>query len=384
MPQDKSIFGLRFGSNAELQPTSEELRTFLSSAKKEGDRKLHSDDLESYGEMLVRIETFEQDRLRDAAHLDYRERMFYDTLRHTSFFSPSVKAEIALYKYYCNEFLSLDFRKPTAFIISVEEEIGKLNPKKKDDAIKLGRLQEMAEERKQSIERLKLRRELLAEELRNIALYIRNNLIKIEKLCEGSIVVLVDFHLTGLEEHRLVEDIKNQFKEQLRDDLHNGQLTREHLETVKKDVDALSQEIAALLREDVFTLTGLLEAVHDHAKKFADGIKYLTSQIGNGRDLSFEDQGKLFARIGQALVGLISDYRFDLRMAAVRTTTDHEDILIKKRIEMHDRLFALLQQERRSWGYRRTLKDRRKFINTHYKAPERRRKKSRRSGMDRR
>jgi hypothetical protein len=384
MPQDKSIFGLRFGSNAELQPTREELRAFLASAKKEGTRELHGDDLASYSEMLVRIETFGQNRLQDVAHQDYRERLFYDTLRHTSFFSPTLKAEIAQYKYYCHAFLSLDFRKPTAFILSVEKEMEKLNPKKKDDAIKLDRLQGMAEERKQSIEMLKLRRVLLAEELSNIALYIRNNLIKIEKLCEGSIVVLVDFHLTSMEERRLIEDIKNQFKESLRDELHNGQLTKEHLETVKKDVDALSMEIADLLREDVYALTGLLEAVHDHAKKFADEIQSLTMQIGKGRDISFEDQCKLYAQIEQVLVGLASDYRFDLKMAAVSTATDYEDLLIRKRKEMHDRLFALLRQERRSWGYRRTLKDRRKFINSRYKAPERRRRKSRRSGMDRR
>jgi hypothetical protein len=384
MPQDKSIFGLRFGSNAQLLPTLEELRAFLTSPKKDGNRELHSGDLASYNEMLDRIKTFEQNRLRDLAHEDIRERMFYDTLRHTSFFNPSLKAEIAQYKYHCNALLSLDFRKPAAFIMSVEEEMGKLNPKKKDEAIKLGRLQGMAEERKQTIKTLRLRRAMLAEELSNIALYVQINLIKIEKLCEGSIVVLVDFHLTRMEESRLIEDLKKQFKEQLRDSLHNGLLTKEHLETVKKDVDTLSKEIVALLRDDVYALTGLLEAVHDHAKKFADEINDLTARIVNGGDVSLETQGKLYEQIGHVLVRLVSDYRFDLKMAAIHTATGYEDILIEKRKEMLDRLFALLLQERRSWGYRRTIEDRRKFINSSYKYPERRRRKSRRSGKNRR
>ncbi len=384
MPTDKSIFGLRFGSNAELQPTQEEIKTFLATPKKVGAPELHADDLASYCEMLGRVESFEQNRLRGILPEHFREKMFYGVLGLSSFFNPSLKSAIEQYKYHCHALLTLDFRKPAAFIKSAEEEMDRLNPKKTSEAERLARLQGMVEERKRTLETLTKRGGEVAKELQNVARYIGDNLVKIEKLCEGSIVVLVDLQIARREEDRLIAEIKEHFKEHLRDSLHAGQVTKEQLETVKKDVAVLSEEVSAFLREDVFALTGLFEAVHDHARKAADGIGALLMKIGNMKNTGIADEGKLYAQIEQVLVSLVSGYHFELNAAALRTKTAHEDILLEKRREMLDHVLELLQKERRARSDRRSGEDRRRFDDPGFKGPERRAEKDRRSGKNRR
>jgi len=59
MTTDKTIFGLRFRSNERLQPSLEELRSFLESPKKEDKGKLHGDDLAAYRDLLNAVEAFE-------------------------------------------------------------------------------------------------------------------------------------------------------------------------------------------------------------------------------------------------------------------------------------------------------------------------------------
>ena len=63
MATDKSIFGLRFGSNPELNPSNEELQAFLKNTKKPGSREVHGNDLVRYSELLDGLAAFE-DRLR--------------------------------------------------------------------------------------------------------------------------------------------------------------------------------------------------------------------------------------------------------------------------------------------------------------------------------
>ena len=384
MPKDKSIFGLRFGSNPELQPTQEEIKAFLATPKKTGKRELHADDLAWYGEMLGRVTAFQQGRRQGMLPENFRERMFYGVLGLSSFFNPSLKSAVEQYKYHCHVLLTLDFKKPTAFIKSAGEEMGRLNPKKKSEAERLARLQGMVEERKRTLETLVKHWRARAKELQDVAHYIRDNLVKIEKLCEGSIVVLVDLQIARREEERLIAEIKEHFKERLRDSLHSGQVTKEQLEAAKKDVAVLSGEMSALLREDVFALTGLFEAVHDHARKAADGIGALMTKIGGMKNAGSEDEGKLYARIEQVLVSLVSECRFELKAAAIRTETAHEDVLLEKRSQLLDYLLELLEKERRARSDRRSGKDRRKFSDPGYEGPERRMGKNRRSGKSRR
>ena len=381
---DKSIFGLRFRSNADLQPTQEELGDFLESMKNDGSREPHSNDLATYRELLKDVQAFENHQLQDRARQDFRGKMFYDVLSHSRFVNPVLKSAVEEYKYFLRALIELDFKKPAVFIRSAEKEIRTLNPKNQDHAVRLARLREMVDARKETLVTLKRRWAELAEELSNIALYIRDNLVKIEKLCETSIVVLVDFQIKRKEENQLIEEIKTHFKEHLKDSLHHGPITKRHLETVKNDVAILSKEISAIVREDVYALTGLYEAIHDHMKKIANEIDTLMVKIKRKKSINFEDDRQLLAQVEQALVSLISDYHFELKATEFRTETAHEDILLEKRKEMLDHLFVLLHKERRSRSNRKTDEDRRKFNDPNYDGPERRSGKDRRSNINRR
>jgi uncharacterized protein (UPF0147 family) len=384
MTTDKSIFGLRFQSNAELHPSQEELSDFLESPKKDGGRELHGNDLATYRELLKDIQAFELHQRQGASRQDFPGKMFYGVLSHSRFVNPALKSAVEQYKYLLHALVTLDFKKPTAFIRSAEEDMSRLNQKNKDHAVRLARLRGMVAERKETLETLKSRWAALAEELSNIALYIRDNLVMIKKLCETSIVVLVDFQIERKKENQLIEDIKTHFKEHLRDSLRRGPITKKYLETVKKDVAMLSKEISVILREDVYALTRLYEAIHDHTKNIAHEIDTLMAKIKGKKNSSYDDVREIFERVEQVLVSLISDYRFELKTTEIRTETVHKNILFEKRKEMLYHLFELLQKERRSRSTRRTSEDRRRSHDPSRKGPERRGGKDRRSGKSRR
>jgi hypothetical protein len=384
MMTDKSIFGLRFRSNAELHPTQEELSNFLESMTKEGRRERHGDDLAMYRELLKDVQAFEDNQRQGGARQDFRGKMFYGVISHSRFVNPALKSAVEQYKYFLRALIALDFNKPAVFIKTAEEEIKTLNPNNQDHAVRLARLRDMINARKETLVTLKRRWTALTEELSNIALYIRDNLVKIEKLCEASIVILVDFQITQNFENQLIEDIKTHFKEHLKDSLHRGPITKAYVETVKKDVAMLSKEISAILKEDVYALTGLYEAIHDHAKRIAREIDTLMANVKKKKGKSLEDDRELFAQGERVLVSLVSEFHLELTATAIRTETAHEDILLEKRKELLDHLFELLHKERRSRSERRTSKDRRKLQDPNYKGPERRSGKDRRSGKSRR
>jgi hypothetical protein len=380
MPTDKSIFGLRFGSNEKLLPSQDDLRAFLAGTAREP----RADGLALYGKLLEKMQAFEREQQQDSEGQDFRKKIYYGVLGRSSFVKHALKSAVEEYQFHLHALLELDFRKPEAFIKAAEEELGKLSLKKKDDAAKLARLRGMVEERQRAIEVLGKRRAILAAELGDIARYVRDNLVKIEKLCEASIVVLVDVQLRQKKENQLIEDLKTQFKERLRDSLHQGSITRQHLESVKEDVSLLSKEISVLIREDVYAMTGLFEAIHDHAKRTAREIDALLAQTRGKESKGFEEEAGLFARIEEALVALLSEYRFELKATEVRTQTAYEDIFLGKRREMLAYLFDLLEKERRTPADRRSAADRRKFNDPNRKGPERRSGKDRRSGKSRR
>jgi hypothetical protein len=381
MPVDKSIFGLRFGSNAELQPTAEELRRFLASPKKPGKQELHAADFAAYFDMLDRIDAFERERRMDPVDRDVREKMFFGVLHISHFFNASLLTAIEQYKYQFHALRTLDFRKPTVFIKSAEEEIGGLNPKKTGNAAKIAKLQSMIEERKRTLEVLELRRRALTDELLNITRYIRDNLVRIEKLCEGSIVILVDFQISGKAANRLVEDIREELKEQFRDS--RGRIDQEHARIAEQEAGELSKELSSLFREDVYSLTGLFEAIHDHTKKIAGDIDALTAPIKGAKSPSREDERSTYEQLEEVLVSLVSDFRFELKDGARLIEAGHASLLMEKRKELLDSSLELLQKERRVRSERRSKPDRRKFKDPHYKGPERR-QRERRSGRGRR
>lgn len=345
---------------------------------------MHGDDLTMYRDLLKDVQMFELHQQQGALPQDFREKMFYGVLSHSQFVNAALKSAVEEYKYLLNALITVDFKKPMAFIRSAEEDMSRLNEKNEDHAVRLARLRGMVAERKKTLEALRNRWAALTEELSNIALYISDNLVKIKKLCEAAIVVLVDFQIERKKENQLIEDVKTHFKDHLKDSLHRGPITKEYLETVKKDVAALSKEIPVLLREDVYALTRLFEAIHDHTKRIAQEIDTLMAQIKSKKNSSYEDGRELFSQVGQVLVSLISDYRFELKTAEIRTETAHRNILLEKRKEALYHLLELVQKERRTHRNRRMGEDRRKSRDATYKGPERRSGKDRRSGRDRR
>jgi hypothetical protein len=270
------------------------------------------------------------------------------------------------------------------FIKFAEEEMRKLNPKKKQDAIKLARLQDIVGERNRAIAMLKRSRTALAGELGNITRYISDNLNKIRKLCEASIVVLVDSHISRKKEGQLIEDIKTHFREHLRDSLHLGPVTRQYAEAVRQDVAVLEKELSGIVRDDIYTLTRLFESIHNHTKDNVRELNALKATYDRTRSGGIEDDRMVFSKIEQVLVSLVSGCRFEFKPAAFRSETAHEQVLHEKRKEMLDHLFDLLQKERRARNDRRAGEDRRKFHDPARQGEERRTGKERRSRKSRR
>ena len=384
MTIESPIFGLRFGSNANLNPTQEDLGLFLASTKRSGRRELHGKDLVKYDHLLEELAEFERRQEEDDQPQDLRDKIFYGVLGHSQFVTPGLKLAVEEYKYHLQALSLLDFRKPTAFITTAEKEMGRLNPKKKDEVAKLARLRVMVDERKRLLDALTKQRSALIQELGFIVRYIRDGLMRMVKLCQASIVILVEFHLSRQEEKRLVEEIREQFKERLRDSLHQGLVSRQELEDAKRDVGILSNEVSELLREDIYSLTGLYEAIHDHAREIIHEIDVLMAEIDRKKARSRDEEQELYESIERVLVALVSKYHLSLKMSSVRSATAHERMLLEKRTAIIDRLFELVKKERRARKDRRTGEDRRKANDPNFKGPDRRTGKDRRSGRNRR
>jgi hypothetical protein len=382
MTMNYSIFGLHFGSNATLQPSQEDLRLFLESKEKGNGRELHGTALATYNRLLEDVMSFQRQQ-QEVPNQNSRNKMFYGVLSHSCFFNTALKSAVEQYLYHLHSFMALDFVKPEAFLTAAEEATKKLNPKKKADAAKLMKIRDMAEERKKSLITLHRRRAEFVEELSHIAMYIRHNLVKIGARCETSIVVLVDSQIARKEESQLIEDIKTHFKEKLKNDLHDGQLTRQHLAIAQKDVALLSRETSGILREYVFALTKVFETIYDHVTKTAHEIDTAMALSGGKKNRSFKNEVAIFTQIKQVLVELMSGAQFALKTTEIQTETGHINILMDKRKEMLGRLFELMQKERRSW-IRRHRENRRRDADQISRAPKRRSGSDRRVPRDRR
>jgi len=338
MTEDKTIFGLRFHSNGRLQPSIDGLKIFLDSPKKEDKGKLHGDDLAAYHDLLKAVESFEYGQGR------FRDWMLFTVLDHSNLVKPALKSAVEQYKYHMHKLSELDFKKPSAFIKSAEEEIARLNPKKKEETARRERFVGMIEERKRTLDALKKHWLALAEELSHIIAYIRDNLAKIMKLSEESIEILVGAQISRKKESDLIEDIKTQFKERLRESLHQGTITRVQLEAAKEEVAGLSKQAADLMRTDVYTLTQLYEAVHEYSQRALRELDAMMGSIEIKKHLSFDEDLELYARVEQLLVLFIRDCRFEIKAADIGAETEHDRILSEKRKEMLDHLFGLLRK----------------------------------------
>jgi hypothetical protein len=380
MKTDGTIFGQRVGTNIELVPAPDELTAFLENTKTDDGRGSQNSDLARYRELLKDFNAFKKHQPFDAAHRYFRETMFYGALGRSFFVSPALLSTVEQFKYHVYTLKALDFRKPAAFIRAAEEELGRLDPHRKADAVKLARLQGMIDERNKALEALEKRWAALIAELSDIALYIRDNLTRIKKACEASIVILVELQIRRKKEDDLIENIKANINEHLANSLRHGAITKEHLESAKKDIATLSQEMSSLFRDDIYALTGLFEAVHDHARKSAIEINALMGELNLRKGISVDGYQKLFTRIEQALVSLVSDYCFDMKIPRTQTATAYKHVLAETRREGLDHIFELLERERRSEKERRSHEDRRTFNDPDYEEPERRSNGNRRVG----
>jgi hypothetical protein len=268
MPEEPLIFGLRFGSNAALHPDRAELDRFLASPQKPRSRKTHAADFERYRELLGDVSAFERHSAA-GSEAAFRDRMFYGTLSHTAFFSPVLLSSIELFQYYRSALSALDLRKPAAFIAAAEQELGGIDRTRKAHAERADRLKIMIEARKRTLKELGLREAELVAELTGIARYIKENLVRISLRCEKSIVLLVKLLTEGTEEQRLIGDIRDRIKEELKDGLQQGTVTQLTLLSAQQELKLLSREIATLLREDLFSMASVYEAMQQHTKTMA-------------------------------------------------------------------------------------------------------------------
>jgi hypothetical protein len=337
---NSTIFTIRFGSNAELHPSAEELRQFLASRKEET-TGLQGDDLAPYWELLTAVAAYTRDGTEA-----FRDKMLYTVLNHSHFAKPALRSAVEEFKYHRHSLAGLDFKKPAAFIRSAEEEIARLNPKKKEDAARIERMRGMMEERRAALEKLKNRSKALTGELEYVLAYILDNLSKIDSLCVQSVAVLANERVDRTKEQDLIEDIKTEFKERLRDLLHQGTIKPQDLEAAKEQVADLSRRTADLIRADIFTLTRVYEMIHGHVRKTAGDLRAVVARIEAGRQKSLEENLQLYQEAENVLVALITGCKFDVQAAEIGAATENDTMLVEKRREFFDHVVDLLQSAR--------------------------------------
>jgi len=127
----------------------------------------------------------------------------------------------------------------------------------------------------------------------------------------------------------VIEDIKTRFKEELKSFLSERGVTRKDLDLAKRNVEMLTREIASLLREDIYALTKLYEAIYDHVRTAIQGIETPLAVMGGGKDAD-----DLYRRMEAAILSLVRDCRFPLRPAPTRSETAYQHILFEKRSEI--------------------------------------------------
>ena len=379
MAIDDSIFGLRFQSNADLAPTRAELDQFLAGTNNAGSRVPRGSDLEHYHALIERVQEFEARRFTGADAPDIRDRMFYGVLGLAQFFSPGLELAVGQFKYHLQQLAALDFKKPAAFIESAERELADLDQKKKEQAARQERLRIMVGERKEAIAALTKQRAELVDELGSIAQYVRENLVRIESVCEASIVILAGQQVAKGTEKQFIAALKEEFKGRLSDARQQGLVLKQDLEKAKQDFAALSRAIAALIRDDIYALTSLYEAVYEYVQRNAGAIEGVLAKCTAG-----QDDLALCRELEGVLDGLVRDFRFELKAVALSREPAYEDVLREKRREILDHLFSLLERDRRAQQDRRTHGDLRRYASPTSLASERRAAKERRSAGRRR
>ncbi len=384
MPQQHSTFTLRFETNASLQPDRLELEAFLASPKRPRLKETHAGDLARYRDLQNQMARFDRSLASNGADVSLADRMFYGALGHTGFCNTGLLSSVEHYKYYLFVLGTLDLRKPAAFIAAAEQELALLDPAVKPDAAKADRLRILVGDRKKTLKQLEQRKKELVRELTGIASYIRNNLISISLLCEKSIVLLVRLLTEGTEERRLINSVKDHFKRELKDGLKQGSVTRQSLLVVQQEVQEISGEIAAFLREDAFAVTSVFEDLHEHTRTSSNRLSTGLAAAAEAADAGFEQERNAFAAIDDILVSLVTGPQFTFKPPRQpRSLTRHAVLLNLKREQMLADFFEQVRKERRERTDRRSGTNRRN-AGAGYGEVDRRSGRDRRTGKGRR
>ena len=376
---ERNIFGFRHPSNVFLYPSPEELAAFVASPA-----RTPGSDLAAYRTLIDEVRGSELLSPLERIEQDLGQKVFTGVLSHTRFASPALAAEFEHYQYLLHVLKAADLRKPATFIRAADEEMAKLDPRNKAQADRLHRLRTLSDARRRELQALQRRREALCAELVNIARYVRDNLVKIERVCRTALVVLSDVRLAGQIEQRLMEDVKEHFRHDLKETRDRRTLTPSYLERLKRDVEMLAKEIATFRRETAAAIETLYQATIRHAGDNARAIDSLLAKLGERRCEGDATDQALFGRIEQQLVTVVSGYRFEFSLRDRTTTTPYADVFNSKKRDALASLFDLVRGERRALANRRRGRDRRMFDLPSPKTLERRGGKERRSGRDRR
>lgn len=378
MTTDDAIFSPRPESGRVAQPTQHALNDFLEKTPKEGVPESHVADVIRYRKPLYHVENFENRMHAIEARPSAGEQAFYGALLHTRFFNRSLLLALGLYKYYLREMVSIDFEGPQRFIESAEITRRKLSKRKIDDVIRMGRLQEMVDEREKLLDQHRTRWGDLTTELLDIALYVLENLVKIERLCGRAMGTLGHRERSAQKERQMVESLKTILKDQLKDALRYRTVTTEDVARAKQEVVLLSSELRTGVGEDIGRMMTVYEAVRLHARRSAEELDDLLGEF-RGKEIEMDQEQVLqFRRIEQALVSLVSNYPGQLDPTGDRPAVARNFIVEDKRQEMVSFLLEELRKKQTFRFDRRMKKDRRKGRDPNFPGPERR------SGKDRR
>ena len=346
---DASIFGLRFKSNESLQPAPADLAAFLRSPRAPGMKGTHQDDLAVFTRYLERVDAYEQTMTQGLGRVLFNDRMLLGVLSHTRFFKPTLRIAIEEYKYHHHQLLKLDFIKPEKFIQSAEAELLKLSPKKREDQQKISRLHALVEQRKKDLDALAKQRRMLTGELCHITTYVRDNIAKVQQLCEDAIGSLANLQVGGKRTEQLIEDIKEYFKGEVREHRQAGMVTPEYLESVKTEVAELSQRLKRQLLEDIYAVTGIYEGIYDQAKKNVGLLTDLLARAEQARKDDAARDNEVYGRIERTLIALVSEFRAEAKAPVPEKKEKRlDDLLWEKRREMLDHVFALLKEQRKT------------------------------------
>jgi len=384
MMTDNTIFGTRSDADEDIQPSPEELAAFLEQANKDGSGEPPIGDLADFRWLITDVEVHERRQVLDESEQDLSRKVAFGVLGHTQFANPMLLSEVELYSYYLHALSLLDFKNPASFVKSAEHEMSRLSPKRIVDVMRMGRLQEMVAERKKILAKLKSKWRAITSEQRRIALYVRDNLVKIEKLCEASIVIIAEADSNRVKEKQLIEEVRTYLRELLKDAARHRKITRQNLDKVRDEVELISMEMPYLFSTDSQAMMKLYESIRGHIKKAAQDIATILADLESKKSGSVQENFELLQKLGFVLVTLLSGYRMEIKPSQDGPVSPRDRIINEKRVAMIDHLFELVRKERRAPKDRRRQSDRRKAQDTAYKGPERRSGRDRRSGKGRR